>query len=376
MKKIYALVLLTLAGCSDPGNFSNFDGAELLADVVGYIDSDNPGRGLADYPSDNNEDVPKSYAMILLGAVDEARLNGLSKINALGAKAGEWLLENSDANKDGVIGWGVPVAWDAYGDGTINPKNTEYSISTAIVVDALLGWHEFVGVQDKEKIIKLVEEALKPYLDSRVRTPSGMLPYSLMQHDWKYDTFNSAIYLAGQMQRFSKYVNDEVLKESLQEAADATVKSLIKNKLLSKKGSWYWYYSIQEEIPNDLPHAGYIVEGLLIYIENEGRFANQIEKDKVFSHLYDFVDGKGAVRGWPVFASSIKTPPRLYDLSIAAQLGCRFSRLEDGEIFLAPVMAYKSLSGGYTKYPSDTSGNKRVAEYESYLYRALKACGY
>lgn len=115
---------------------------------------------------------------------------------------------------------------------------------------------------------------------------------------------------------------------------------------------------------------------MLIYIENEGRFANQIEKDKVFSHLYDFVDGKGAVRGWPVFASSIKTPPRLYDLSIAAQLGCRFSRLEDGEIFLAPVMAYKSLSGGYTKYPSDTSGNKRVAEYESYLYRALKACGY
>lgn len=286
-------------------------------------------------------------------------------------------MENSDVNQNGIIGWGVPVAWDAYGDGSINPENTEYSISTAIVVDALLGWADYVSEDKKKEIFSLVEKSLMPYLSESMRTPAGLLPYSLLVQDRKYDTFNSAVYLAGQLQRFSKKTNSIELKKSLESSADATMLALLHNKkIFEKNGSWYWNYSIQENNPNDLPHAGYIVEGILVYMENQGRFSKEFDREKVFDHLMDFFDKSGKVRGWPVFRPDIPTLARLYDLSIASQLMCRFTESGNGNVFLGDVALYKSPEGGFLKYPYGQADNKKVAEYESYLYRALNACGF
>lgn len=353
------------------------DGDQILHKVMLSIDLEHPGRGMADYPSDEPADVPKSYAMILLGAIEEAREKHLKEVNELGKKAGDWLLENADANQNGIIGWGVPIAWDAYGDGSVNPENTEYSISTAIAVDALLGWSAYVDEQKAAKILRLVEQALEPYLSESMRTPSGLLPYSLLAQDRVYDTFNSAVYLAGQMQRFSTFTQSVELKKKLQSAADATMVALIDNrKLAQDSGSWYWNYSIQEENPNDLPHAGYIVEGVLTYIDSQGRVGSSFDRQKVFQHLMDFFGVDGKVRGWPAFRPDIVTDARLYDLSIAAQLMCRFKDHPSGDLFLRYVERYESPEGGYLKYPDGTDGNRKVAEYESYLYRALKACGF
>lgn len=382
MKKHIAcyFLVLALAACGKPivkPVAKPVDGDKILSMVVAGIDHDHPGRGLADYPSDEAADVPKSYALVLLGAVEEARVDKRQNINELGRKAGEWLIENSDANGDGVIGWGVPVAWDAYGDGSINPENTEYAISTAIAVDALLGWADYVNDEQRAEIHSLIERALQPYLSANMRTPAGMLPYSLLVQDRKYDTFNSAVYLAGQMQRYAEVTRRPELRDELTSAADATMGALIQNKKISSdSGSWYWNYSIQEINPNDLPHAGYIIEGVLTYIEHKGRLSSNFDKDKVFSHLMDFFGADGKVRGWPAFRPEITTPARLYDLSIAAQLMCRFQDHMSGNLFLGEVERYVSPSGGYLKYPADMQGNKRVAEYESYLYRALIECGF
>jgi hypothetical protein len=368
-----------MAGCDDTVKpvAKPVDGGQILRKVMGSIDQDHPGRGLADYPSDEPVDVSKSYALVLLGAIEEARSKNLKEVNALGVKSGNWLVENSDANSDGVIGWGVPVAWDAYGDGSINPENTEYSISTAIVVDALLGWIEYVDDATRAEVLVLVESALEPYLSESMRTPAGMLPYSLMVGDRKYDTFNSAVYLAGQMQRFAVITPRPELKEALESAADSTMLALINHKKVAEdSGSWYWNYSIQEDNPNDLPHAGYIIEGVLTYIDNRGKLASSFDRDSIFQHLNDFFGEDGKIRGWPVFRPDITTAPRLYDLSIASQLMCRFSSREAGNFFLSSVSAYEAPEGGYLKYPYSTEANRQVAEYESYLYRALLACGF
>lgn len=378
IKYSFFFLSLILVGCDDIAPVTKaVDGDEVLSNLMLSIDNDHPGRGLADYPSDEPADVPKSYALILLGAVDEARKKKLLEVNELGIKAGNWLIENSDANGNGIFGWGVPIAWDAYGDGSVNPENTEYSISTAISIDALLGWSEHVDAKKKAEILVLVENALRPYLSESMRTPAGLLPYSLLVNDRKYDTFNSAVYLAGQMQRFAGITSSAILKEELQSSADSTMLALLRNKKIAEvSGSWYWNYSIQEEIPNDLPHAGYIIEGVLVYIENQGRLTSDFDQKKIFQHLMDFFGGGDTVRGWPVFRPDINTAARLYDLSIASQLMCRFKTLEAGNLFLAAVERYEAPDGGYLKYPRGTGSNKKVAEYESYLYRALKACGY
>ncbi len=375
-------LLFALVGCNqqDPVLLADktVDGQQILENLLIGIDHDHPGRGLPDYPSDEPADVPKSYAMILLGAQADASHKEKDRITDLGVKAGEWLMDNADANRDGVIGWGVPVAWDAYGDGSVNPENTEYSISTAIVVDALLGWLDYVDDQRKLEILAMVEKALTPYLPETMRTPAGLLPYSLLPNDRKYDTFNSAVYLAGQMQRYAQLVESSDLKEALESAADSTMKALLKHKKKAPKtASWFWDYSVQENIPNDLPHAGYIIEGVITYIESNGRLSAALNKDKIFGHLLDFFDKNGVVRGWPAFRPEITTPPRLYDLSIAAQLMCRFRGKTAANVFLAEVVRYASPDGGYLKYPYElTENNKRVAEYEAYLYRSLMTCGY
>ena len=225
MKKqiAFCFLFLTLTACGESvvkPVAKPVDGDKILLKVVANIDPDHPGRGLADYPSDEPADVPKSYALILLGAVEEARGQKRQGINELGGKAGKWLIENSDANGDGIIGWGVPIAWDAYGDGSINPENTEYSISTAIVIDALLGWVDYVNDKQKQQILTLVERAFRPYLPAGMRTPAGLLPYSLLEQDRKYDTFNSAVYPAGQMQRYAEITKDAELREALRFAAE------------------------------------------------------------------------------------------------------------------------------------------------------------
>lgn len=379
IKRIFFFLFLSLSGCNDSVELAAkpVDGHQILRKVITSIDHAHPGRGLADYPSDEPADVPKSYALILLGAVEQAKVKKLTEVNEFGVKAGSWLIENADANGDGVIGWGVPVAWDAYGDGSINPENTEYSISTAIAVDALLGWIHYVSDEQKIRILDIVEKALEPYLQNSMRTPAGMLPYSLLVQDRKYDTFNSAVYLAGQMQRYAEIASRPDLKEALKSAADYTMSALIQNrKIAPDTGSWYWSYSIQENTPNDLPHAGYIIEGILTYVENHGRLASRLDKQKAFDHLMDFFEKKGSVRGWPAFRPEITTAPRLYDLSIASQLVCRFKDHRSGNLFLSEVERYAAPGGGYLKYPEGTEANKQVAEYEAYLYRALIACGF
>lgn len=378
IKLTFFLIFLSLAGCNETAPVAKpVDGNQLLRKVMLSIDVDHPGRGIADYPSDEPADVPKSYALILLGAIEEAKQKNLKEVNSLGVRAGEWLIDNADANANGIIGWGVPIAWDAYGDGSVNPENTEYSISTAIAVDALLGWTAYVDEKKKAEILALVEKALEPYLPESMRTPAGLLPYSLLIHDRKYDTFNSAVYLAGQMQRFAQITTSLELKEALQSAADSTMAALSRNKKIAKgSGSWYWNYSIQEENPNDLPHAGYIVEGVLTYIDNQGRQAQGIDRQKTFQHLMDFFGSDGKVRGWPAFRPEITTAARLYDLTIASQLMCRFKDRDSGNFFLGEVDRYEAPEGGFLKYPYGTEGNRQVAEYESYLYRALKACGF
>lgn len=378
IKRTLFFLFLSLAGCNDTAPVAkSVDGRQALHRVMLSIDHEHPGRGLADYPSYESVDVPKSYALILLGAIEEARGRHLKEVNELGVKAGDWLIENADANGNGIIGWGVPIAWDAYGDGSVNPENTEYSISTAIAVDALLSWSEYVDDKKKAEILALVEKALEPYLPESMRTPAGLLPYSLLVNDRKYDTFNSAVYLAGQIQRFAEITPNAELKEALTSAADATMLALARNRKIAKgSGSWYWNYSIQEENPNDLPHAGYVIEGVLTYIDSQGRLASSFDRQKVFQHLMDFFGKDGRVRGWPAFRPEITTAARLYDLSIASQLMCRFKDHGAGNFFLGEVERYEAPEGGYLKYPYGTDANRQVAEYESYLYRALKACGF
>lgn len=343
----------------------------ILSEVYARFDVAHPGRGVADYPGNTAVDIPKSYASILMGELQRTR-NGIEpELSSLAGVAGQWLLDNARLDPLGRAGWGVPVAWDAYGDGSINPANTVYAISTGIVVDALLDWMETDPSSPGDEIRAIVKESLLPF--ARLRTPSGLLPYSLRESDQRYDTFKSAAYLAGQMQRFAKYLDDEDA-DQLSSAADATVRSLIDHHHVSPSGGWYWKYSIQEDVTNDLAHASYIVDGLETYAAEGGRLAVEIELRAVVDHLKEFVDSD-TVRAWPAIQANIAGPARLYDLGMALVMGCRHPSLQHlGDVAQRSVDRYRRKDG-FTRYPVVNSKDELVVnEYEAYLWRGLIAC--
>ncbi len=374
---VATLGVTSLTACGNRDRPTDFPAA-VLDKLQASLDADHPGRGMTDYPSDLPDDIPKAYAMVLLGEIARGRLLGAGEVPRPGPVAGTWLLDHADENRDGVTGWGVPIAWDAYGDGSINPANTEYAISTAISIHALLDWAEVSDKAPRQRILDTVEKALLPYLDSRIRSPAGMSPYSLKTSDRPYDTFNPAAYLAGQMQRFSRITNDAAMAAKLREAADSTMRALLAHKQINPEGGdWYWNYSIQEAVPNDLPHASYIVDGIVAYLVHGGQLSDRFDRPKVVAHLLQFLDAKGeGLRAWPRFKADVTMPARLYDLGIAMHVACSEQALAPmrGKLF-AQVPAYLGADGHYMKYPlSSERPNLVVAEYEAYLFRGLASC--
>ncbi|MEZ5482021.1 MAG: hypothetical protein R3E73_07505 [Porticoccaceae bacterium] len=336
-----------------------------------------PGFGLTDYSKNDQEDIPKAYAKILMAELTRGSISSLSELNDIGVNAGYWLLNNSDLNADGVQGWGVPIAWDAYGDGSINAAHTEYTITTAIVLDALIEWYLAPVSAPKTQVMQQILDAVEPYLNSAVLSSSGLLPYSLRDVDRKYNTFNPAAYLAGQLQRLSLLVKDVELSERLSSVADMTMLALYQNHLINgETGSWYWYYSIEEHVPNDLPHASYIIDGINTYIENSGRYSDKFDIGQIRSHLHEFVDGS-RVRVWPLFRKDVAMSARSYDLGMALYLTCSYPELKNlSKKYIAAVDGYLSESGKYLKYPISEGhvNNFSVNEYEAYLYRGLMTC--
>lgn len=349
--------------------------ARLLDRVHARFDRRFPGRGVTDYPGNTVEDIPKSYAMVLLAELDRRRHRIRPDLPSLAGRSGRWLLRNADLAGDGSTGWGVPVAWDAYGDGSENPADTVYAISTAIAVDALVTWMERSRSAPRARILTTVSAALDEFVRTP-RTPDGLLPYSLERPDRRWDTFNPAAYLAGQMQRFARYADSPVQAARLRRAADETVASLLRNRRLSPSGGWYWWYSKQEHRANDLPHASYIIAGLDTYVRHGGRLSARIDLRAVARHLKDFVTPAGTPRAWPTFHPEVDLPPRLYDLGIALHLTCSKRRLRPvSETLLATVPRYVS-EDGFLKFPAGTPDQDVlvVNEYEAYLWRGLVTC--
>ncbi|WP_156390423.1 hypothetical protein [Rhizobium sp. Root1203] len=368
-----ALLLLLPSGCTSP------PAGPLLDELYARFNPERPGFGVVDYPGNQEADVPKAYARILIAEVDRKRNGYRPDLPDLSRVAGRWLLDHADEDADGVKGWGVPVAWDAYGDGSVNPANSVYTISTAIAVDALLNWMELDPEAPGEEILATVTASLLPFTAPEMRSPSGMIPYSVVESDRKYDTFNPAAYMAGQMQRFSRITPNVEFAKVLASTADETVEVLLKQKLVNPKtGSWYWHYSIQESIANDLPHASYIIDGLIKYETYGGRRSADIDLKATLSHLREFDDSKrDYVRAWPWLQEGIDRSARSYDIGMAMSLACSNADTVDlGPIFERYIPRFRDGSKGYLKYPvgDETADPLIVNEYEAYLYQGVIAC--
>ncbi|HEX9038911.1 MAG TPA: hypothetical protein VF808_18155 [Ktedonobacterales bacterium] len=99
-----------------------------------------------------------------LAATDPARASSYANQATVVA---DYLVQHKDDNGDGLTGWGLPGAWDAFQDGTTNPANTVYAFQTGLVSDSLL---DAYMVTHRAVYLSVVEEAMAAYLSHSTTT--------------------------------------------------------------------------------------------------------------------------------------------------------------------------------------------------------------
>ena len=291
------LVALVVAACSPvPAAPDAYEALRVR------FDASAPGRGLDQYTPATVMDHPMAYAFF---ASAEAHRYSRTQDRASLARAGaaaEWLVQNADLDGDGATAWGLPFAWDAFGDGSENPEHNAYTITTAVAVQALLDVYEHTGDPRLLEtalagVSTFVYGALEPGDDA------AWFWYSLAESD-ALPVFNVSAMMLGQLQRLT--VHDP----SLRRTADAVARHL----LAHRDADGHWYYSapgaIGDSRKNDLVHAAYIVQGLADYARFGGSVG--IDAQSLYETLADFVvDGTvtemprepGPARAWGVGAA-------------------------------------------------------------------------
>ncbi|MFD2264571.1 glycosyltransferase [Lacibacterium aquatile] len=236
---------------------------ELALGVFSQFDKTYPGRGLDSFTGDASLDHPMAYALY----ASSAHMLGFQKE---AEAACQWLCENA-LRPNGEVGWGLPFEWDAFADGSPNPVDTIYGITTALCVRALL---------DTDYGLPKAEAALENYLRYAVPTPHGLFFSYSSQPDDAKSVFNVTSMLAGQYARLGHILG----RADFIEAAHAAAKDIIAHRQEHSSG-YFWSYSTEIAQPNDSVHAAYTVQGL---IELQAWLAMDLQVSRCLLYLREF----------------------------------------------------------------------------------------
>src|ERR1700743_1034684 len=150
----YALLLVSIAvpsGCASSRNSKAVDSTKQAAKIQTLVSSQLAAytQLLAMYPEDDQgrgkekvfptiEEQPMTYGLVLSAESLPFHATKVEESRRRIRKAARWLLDNQDLDRDGKPGWGLPQAWDAFSDGTVDPTNQPFTITTAIVLNGLM----------------------------------------------------------------------------------------------------------------------------------------------------------------------------------------------------------------------------------------------
>jgi hypothetical protein len=215
----------------------------------------------------------------------------------------DWLVNNKETNENSIIGWGLPERWDAFGDGSENPAHTEYTITTALVIQGLLdtidAMNESAAYHDKKEIYReTVQEAFDSFIENSFYTENAdgtiVFWYSSQPQD-SYPVINVHAMFIGVLQRMSNYPVREDKRSIYQGLANKGTLYLLNSKK-EENNTWYWNYygesmppHIKEPRENDLVHANYTADGLLIYKNHGGHLAAEIDEERILNGLRLFI---------------------------------------------------------------------------------------
>lgn len=173
------------------------------------------------------------------------------------------LEEKAYLNSDDKIGWGLSFAWDAFGDGTINPKETVYTYTTAYAGLAFVDAYE---VTNNAHYLEVAQKAARTLLDDTCCWREGE-NVSIWYSDQPQDQAGTQ-YVVHNVNALTV----SLLKRLENHGETFNQTGSLFSYLLSQRGEhqnlanlpeWNWRYGLMHDNNNDLVHLMFIVEALL-----------------------------------------------------------------------------------------------------------------
>jgi hypothetical protein len=270
--------------------------------TLSLFDAANPGLGLDTGQKDEYLHYPMTYALYASAEAHRALINEDRQALENAVRAANWLVEHNDLDGDGQIGWGLPFAWDAGGDGSINPPHTEYAITTALVIQGLLDTWDALdkfGEQTTELQPLLLQNALDSFRTFQSKydsTPEGLIfRYSTAPQD-DFHVVNAHSMLIGQFQRLSTYPIAEDIKHQIENLTEQGFNYLRNHKREDSSGVIFWNYreDIAEDTtsrPNDSCHEMYTLQGIWDYQLYSQTESPLLQRNDVNDNIQRFLEG-------------------------------------------------------------------------------------
>ena len=249
-----------------------------------------------------------------------------------------WLVAHSDDDQDGRPGWGLPEAWDAFSDGTVNPPNQPYTITTALVLEGLLDSAAIPQLwtrDERSQLFTLMRTVFLRWCQEAWTSTKGggYFWYSTSALDAKFIPNVSSVMSGVGARLLTEHPGLFSAAELalLRETTDRNVRALVASATL-RDGAPFWTYQVPVDHPdpNDLVHHVYILWGLEIYREAGGaepitwsrtdslnsvrRFwsagvLHQLPSDEVYNNVYDTLGAEAWGAGMALaFVSRWGTP--------------------------------------------------------------------
>jgi hypothetical protein len=253
------------------------EGARLYDVLLTKFPVEHQGLGLDAAQKPGLTEQPMTYALVLSSEAIHYRNNPNAESKLRIQKALDWLIFNQDLNHDGIPGWGLPLPWDAFSDGTINDANHPYTITTSIVLNSFLDVLDAPNLitTEQRNIIKELLGKVMVHWSNQLWSKGyggGYFWYSPNSWDNIFSINAPAMFL-GSMARYLKSYADQLPRADYQlveSRADDLAKAIVATVKL-RHGLPYWDYNPipnkfnNRLVENDLVHQVYILWGVELY---------------------------------------------------------------------------------------------------------------
>lgn len=197
-----------------------------------------------------------------------------------------WLVANADLDGDGKPGWGLPWEFDAFADGTTNPPDEPYTITTAIVVQGLLDALQTPNVwstPQRTQMRRLIAAVAQHWLTDVWRdlpNGGGYFPFTAHSNDAAYFIPNVSAMMTGVLARFLAEHPTAVpmtIRRALPRVVDSGALGVARA-VQMRDGAPFWRYwqyanppdAPYKDGPNNLVHHVYIIHGMELYRRYRG----------------------------------------------------------------------------------------------------------